>query len=407
MENAMNVFIADALPAWCTKKIESLGAKAVTQTSLKDAALAAAVKAADAGALIVRSTKVTKAVIDSAGSLSLIIRAGAGVDTIDTDHAAVRGIYVANCPGTNSAAVAELAIGLLLAVDRRIVDNASDLRAGKWAKKAYSKADGIKGKTLGVLGVGAIGKLVIDRAKALQMNVIAWSRSLTPQKAAQMGVARCDSPMDVARQADVVSLHVASSKETKGLVNAAFLAAMKPKAILINTARGDCVDQAALIEALKAGKVRAGLDVYADEPGAADEKFASPLKDAPNWIGTHHIGASTEQAQDETAALAVDILADFIKTGQVANCVNMAPVAADLHGACRFVVRHLDKVGVLAGVLGRLRDEGINVEDMENRIFRGAQAAVCYMTLSKRPSDGVMKAIASDANIIRAHVAMA
>ena len=400
----MNVFIADKLPGWCTSKIEALGAKAVTKSGLKDAELAAAVKAADAGVLIVRSTKVTKAVIDGAGGLSLIIRAGAGVDTIDTDHAAARGIYVANCPGTNSAAVAELAIGLMLALDRRIVDNASDLRAGKWAKKEYSKADGIKGKTFGVLGVGAIGKLAIDRAKALQMKVIAWSRSLTPAKAAELGIGFCATPMDVAKQADVVSLHLASSKDTKGLVSAAFLAAMKPKAMLINTARGDVVDQAALVEALKAGKLRAGLDVYAGEPGAADETFESPLRGVPNWIGTHHIGASTDQAQDETAAMAVDILAGFLRTGEVANCVNMAPPVADLHGGCRLVVRHLDKVGVLAGVLAKLRDDGINVEEMENRIFRGALAAVCYMTLSKRPSPAVLSALAGDANIIRAIV---
>jgi D-3-phosphoglycerate dehydrogenase len=402
----MNVFIADKLPSWCTSKIESLGAKALTKSGLKDAELAAAIKAADAGVLIVRSTKVTRAVIDGAGSLSLIIRAGAGVDTIDTDYAAARGIYVANCPGTNSAAVAELAVGLMLALDRRIVENATDLRAGKWAKKEYSKADGVKGKTLGVLGVGSIGKRVIDRAKALQMNVIAWSRSLTPAKAAEMGIGYCKEPLDVARQADVVSLHLASSKETKGLVTAAFLAAMKPKAMLINTARGDVVDQAALIEALQAGKVRAGLDVYAGEPGAADVEFSSPLRGVPNWIGTHHIGASTEQAQDETAAMAVDILEGFLRTGQVANCVNMAPPVTDLHGGCRFVVRHLDKVGVLAGILEKLRDEGINVEDMENRIFRGAQAAVCYMTLSKRPSDGILSALEANENIIRAVVAM-
>lgn len=400
----MNVFIADKLPAWCTAKLESLGAKPVTKAGLKDAELAEAVRAADAAVLIVRSTKVTRAVIDAAASLSLIVRAGAGVDNIDTDYAAERGIYVANCPGTNSAAVAELAIGLMLALDRRIVDNAADLRAGKWAKKEYSKADGIKGKTLGVIGVGAIGRLVIERAKALGMNVVAWSRSLSADGAAALGVGFAATPLDLARQADVVSLHVAAAKETKGLVNAAFLAAMKPKAMLINTARGDVVDQAALIESLKAGKVRAGLDVYAGEPGAADVEFNSPLRDVPNWIGTHHIGASTEQAQDETAALAVDIVAGFLRTGQVQFCVNMQAAAAALAGGCRFVVRHMDKVGVLAGVLERLRDEGINVEDMENRIFRGAKAAVCYLTLSKRPSAGAIAALESDPNIIRAAV---
>jgi D-3-phosphoglycerate dehydrogenase len=140
-------------------------------------------------------------------------------------------------------------MALLLAIDRRIVDNADDLRAGKWAKNKYSRADGIKGKTFGVIGVGAIGSLVIARAKAFEMKVIAWSRGLTPQRAAQLGVGFCATPLDAARQADVVSLHVARAPQTQNLVNAEFLAAMKPGAILINTARGEIVDQAALVEA--------------------------------------------------------------------------------------------------------------------------------------------------------------
>jgi D-3-phosphoglycerate dehydrogenase len=234
------------------------------------------------------------------------------------------------------------------------------------------------------------------------MPVVGWSRSLTPEAAAGLGIGFCATPLDVARQAEVVSLHVAKAKETNRLVDAAFLAAMKPGAILLNTSRGEVVDQPALIEALRAGKIRAGLDVYADEPGATDETFASALRGVPNWVGTHHIGASTEQAQDETAALAISILDGFLRTGQVSNCVNMAPPSE--HPGARFVVRHLDKVGVLAGVLDRLRDEGINVEEMENKIFRGSKAAVCYMTLSKPPSSSAMESIQANADILRAAV---
>jgi len=399
----MRVFIADKLPKWCGERVESMGANVVVQIGLKGAELAAAVAQADADVLIVRSTKVTPEVIDAALSLSLIIRAGSGVDTIDTDHAADRGIYVANCPGTNSAAVAELAIALMLAVDRRIPANTADLQAGVWAKKVYSKADGIKGRTLGVIGVGAIGRLVVPRARSFEMKVIAWSRSLTPETAAELGVAYCETPLQVARQAVVVSLHVARAPETQGLVGAEFIGAMKQGAILINTARGDIVDLDALIEALKAGRIRAGLDVYAGEPGATDETFDHPLRDVPNWIGTHHIGASTQQAQDETAELAMKILDDYISTGQVSNCVNMAP-PSEVHAACNMVVRHLDKVGVLAGILDRLRDEGINVEQMENKVFHGAKAAVCYLTLSRNPSDEILTAFSDDPDIIHAAV---
>ncbi len=399
----MNVFIADKLPDWCAERVQRMGATAIVQAGLKGAELAKAVAQAGADVLIVRSTKVTAEVIDAAPTLSLIIRAGAGVDNIDTDHAAERGIYVTNCPGTNSAAVAELAMGLILAVDRRIPDNTADLRAGVWAKKTYSKADGIKGKTLGVIGVGAIGRLLIARAKAFEMDVIAWSRSLTPETAAALNVRYCESPAEIARQADVISLHVANTPETEGLVDAEFINAMKPGAILINTARGSIVDTNALASALQSGSIRAGLDVYAGEPGAADESFEHPLRAVPNWIGTHHIGASTQQAQDETAELAMKILGDYISIGHAANCVNMSP-RSEVHASCRLVVRHLDKVGVLAGMLGRLRDEGINVEQMENMIFRGARAAVCYITISRKPSDETLASLAADPNIIHASI---
>lgn len=398
----MKVFVADKLPGWFSERAGVAGAQCAIKTGLKGADLAAAVAEAQPEVMIVRSTKVTQEIIDAAADLSLIIRAGAGVDNIDMPHAASRGIYVSNCPGTNAAAVAELTFALLLAIDRRIVDGANDLRAGKWAKKLYSKADGVKAKTLGVIGVGSIGKKVIARAKAFEMPVIAWSRSLTAAEADELGVGFCARPLDVARRADVISVHVAGAAETKNLVNAEFLNAMKPGAILLNTARGNVVDQNALIAALKEGRIRAGLDVYADEPGAADEAFNHPLREVPNWVGSHHIGASTDQAQDETAAEALRILTSFIQTGQVPNCVDMAPPAAA--GACRLVVRHLDKVGVLAGVLDRLRDEGINVEDMENRIFQGAKAAVCYLTLSKAPSKKALDELAGNPDIIRAKV---
>lgn len=398
----MHAFIADKLPGWFVAKSKEAGIETTVKTGLKGPELATALHESQAEVLIVRSTKVTKEVIDAAGDLSLIIRAGSGVDTIDTARAAERGIYVANCPGTNAAAVAELAIALLLAVDRRIVEGACDLRNGKWAKKEYSKAEGVKDKTLGVIGVGAIGQKVIRRAQGLEMKVVAWSRSLCPDKAAALNVECCKSPLEVVQKADVVSLHLASTAETKGLVNAAFIAAMKPRAILLNTARGDLVDQTALIEALKAGKIRAGLDVFAGEPGAADEKFEHPLREVPNWVGSHHIGASTDQAQDETAMEALRILTCFARTGQVPNCVNMAqPAAAD---RSRLVVRHLDKVGVLAGVLDRLRDEGINIEEMENRIFQGSRAAVCYMTLSQPPTSATLKALSANPDIIKAKV---
>src|SRR5205085_2240187 len=165
-------------------------------------------------------------------------RAGAGVDTIDVATASSLGIFVANCPGKNSIAVAELVIGLLLSLDRRIPDQVADLRRGTWNKGEYSKARGLHGRTLGILGLGEIGREVTVRAKALGMSVVAWSRSLTKEEAGRLGIGYCQTPLDLARVSDAVSVNVAATAETQNLIDASFLAALKPGAYLINTSRG-------------------------------------------------------------------------------------------------------------------------------------------------------------------------
>ena len=190
-----------------------------------------------------------------ASKLSLIVRAGAGVNTIDVEAANQRGIYVTNCPGKNSAAVAELAIGLLIACDRRIVSATNDLRSGQWRKKEYGKARGLRGRTLGIIGVGMIGKEVIRRAHGLGMQVVAWSRSLNEALAAELGVTYCASPLEVAQCSDAVSIHVAAAPETNKLVGREFLDAMKNGAILINAARGEVVDRAMRCWMRSSGKV--------------------------------------------------------------------------------------------------------------------------------------------------------
>ena len=216
--------------------------------------------------LVVRGKPVTGETLRAGEQLALVLRAGAGVNTIDVKAANARGIFVSNCPGKNSVAVAELVFALLLALDRRIPDNVAALRARKWNKKEFSKADGLFGKTLGVIGTGQIGREVIRRAHAFGLQVLAWSRSLTPGLARELGVERCGELDEVFRRADIVTLHVALKPETRRLANAQRLALMKPNAILINTARGEVVDQPALSAALAAGKLRAGLERL--RPGA-------------------------------------------------------------------------------------------------------------------------------------------
>src|SRR6266702_3269311 len=230
----MKVLVADKFEKSGLAGLADLGCEVVYQPDSKDEALAEAIGSSQAEILIVRSTKVTRAMLE-AGRLSLVVRAGAGYNTIDVEAASERGIYVANCPGKNSIAVAELAFGLILALDRRIVDNAADLKRGVWNKKEYSKAKGLFGATLGLVGVGGIGKEMIPRARAFGMPVVAWSRGLSPEKAQSLGIERKDSPLAVAAAADVVSVHVALKPETKDLIDEKFFAAMKPGAFFVNT----------------------------------------------------------------------------------------------------------------------------------------------------------------------------
>ena len=340
--------------------------------------------------LVVRGKQVTAEMLKASSQLVLVLRAGAGVNTIDVKAASARGVFVANCPGKNSIAVAELVFGLLLAIDRRIPENVAALRAHKWNKKEFSQADGIYGQTLGVIGTGQIGREVITRAHAFGLRTIAWSRSLTPEKAQQLGVERCDNVDDVFRQADMVTLHLALKADTRNLVNATRLALMKPNAILINTARGEVVDQAALLATLQGGKLRAGLDVFDPEPAEATADFNDPILDLANLWGTHHIGASTEQAQEAIAEEAIRIIQTFVKSGIVLNCVNLATRTP---AKWQLVVRHYDRVGVLAFVMDQIRRAGINIEEVQNVIFEGAAAASCRIQLDAEPGTGLLSSI--------------
>lgn len=382
----MKVLVADRFEKSGLDGLKSLGCDVLYEPDLKDDALTDAIGSSGAEVLIVRSTKVTRPMLE-AGRLSLVVRAGAGYNTIDVEAASARGISVANCPGKNSVAVAELAFGLILALDRRIADNVSDLKLGAWNKKEYSKARGLFGRTLGLLGVGGIGKEMIPRARAFGMPVVAWSRSLTPERAQELAVERKDTPAGVAASCDIASVHVALKPETKGLAGAEFFAAMKPGAFFINTSRAEVVDEAALEKAVREKGIRAGLDVFAGEPTGGSGEVSALIFQLPGVIGTHHIGASTEQAQEAIAAETVRIVREYIGAGRAPNVVNLARKSP---ACCLLVVRHYDRVGVLAAVFDRLKEADINVQETENIVFDGAKAAVARISLSKAPSDAVL-----------------
>ncbi|MDD8018538.1 MAG: 3-phosphoglycerate dehydrogenase family protein [Bacteroidota bacterium] len=386
----MKVLIADALPQQTIDNLALLGTQVVYKPKLKSEELASAID--DAEVLVVRSTEVHADCISKAKNLSLIIRAGAGVNNIDMKAANARGIYVSNCPGKNSIAVAELAMGLLLALDRRIPENVADLRNGKWNKSEYSKADGLFGKTVGVIGVGQIGKEFIVRTKAFGLNVIAWSRSLNQESADELGVERAEFIEELIPKCDVVSVHLALKPETKKIITKDLIALMKPNAIFINTSRWEVVDEEALYEAAKAGKIRVGSDVFSGEPEDKTSPMTNKIASLPSVYGTHHIGASTEQAQNAIAEEVVAIVKQYKERGTVKNWVNKAKVTAATY---QLVIRHYDKPGVLATILNSLKTESINIQEVENVIFEGTQTAVCSLRLESKPSDYTLGLIRS------------
>jgi D-3-phosphoglycerate dehydrogenase len=317
---AMKVLVADKFEDVGLKGISEAGFECVYLPDVKDDSLIEAIKHEKPDVLVVRSTRVTSdALLEP---LKLVIRAGAGYNTIDVETARERGIQVANCPGKNANAVAELTFGLILALDRRIPDNVIALREGRWDKKEYGKAKGIAGRTIGIIGMGAIGQLVAKIALAFGLRVLVFSRHLTPAEASAMGVELVASLSELAQRSDIVSVHVALGDQTKGLIDDAFFKSMKEGAFFVNTSRSEVIDQAALLEAIEQKGIRAALDVFDEEPSSPTGEYSGALREKSNVYCTHHIGASTEQAQNAVAEETVRIIREFAKTGRAPNCVN-------------------------------------------------------------------------------------
>ncbi len=386
----MKVLIADKFEKVGIDGLKELGCTVIAQPEVKAEDLPAKLREVDPHILIVRGKKVSAEALQAGTALTLVIRAGAGIDTIDVAAASARGIFVSNCPGKNSIAVAELVMGLLLACDRRIPDQAADLRQGKWNKGEYSKARGLYGRTLGIVGLGQIGREIAARAQAFGMRVLAWSRSLTHEEADRLGVTYAQTPLQVARLSDVVTINVAANAETRHLVGAEFLAAMHPGAYLINTSRGSVVDEAALEQAVRERGIRAGLDVFQNEPAGGTGEFRTAIVQAPGVYGTHHVGASTEQAQVAIAHEVIRIVQTFQDSGEVPNVVNRQARSSATHVLS---IRHRNRPGVLAHVFGVLAGAEINVEEVENIIYHGAQATLARIHLDGEPTNGALERI--------------
>jgi D-3-phosphoglycerate dehydrogenase len=387
----LKVLVADKFPDKYIQQMKDLDLEVIYNAKLGEKDLPEA--ALDVDIIVVRSTVVNEETINKGKKLNLIIRAGSGVNNINIAAANKKGIYVTNCPGMNAVAVAELAVGLMIALDRFIPDNVSDFNKGVWNKDKYSKGKGLKGKTLGLIGVGNIGKEVAKRALAFEMNV--YGKDISRIEGVQIkDFGEMDQLLPLC---DVVSIHLPATPQTKGLFNKQMFSYMKEGAYLINTSRQDVINEDDLLEAVKEKNIRYACDVFKGEPEGKAGEVSSKLMNNPNIYVTHHIGASTEQAQDAVAEETLNIIKKFVHSGVIEHWVNRAKII-DAH--FQLVVKHYDKPGVLATVLDVIRAGNINIEEIENIIFEGGIAACCTMKLQAAATADMLKQISENANVI-------
>jgi len=297
----------------------------------------------DYDALAVRSeTKVTAEIIAKANKLKIIGRAGVGVDNIDVEAATNRGILVVNSPEGNTLAAAELTVAMLLALARNIAPADQALRAGKWDRKKYMGSE-VYGKTVGVIGLGKIGREVVSRLQAFGMSVLGFDPYLKPEQAESLGIKLADLDT-LYKESDYITVHVPKTKETTGMINAEKIALMKPTVRLINVARGGIMDEAAVAEAVKSGRIAgAAIDVYTVEPAPAD----NPLLGVPNILTTPHLGASTEEAQVNVALDIAEQIVEVLNGKPARAAVNMPSVSADMLARLQPYLTLAERIGSL------------------------------------------------------------
>jgi D-3-phosphoglycerate dehydrogenase len=384
----MRVLVADRLSESSLDEMRTLGVEVSYEPGLAGEELCRHLPGINV--LVVRGTQVDKAAFDAGSALNLVIRAGAGVKNIDVATASERGIYVANCPGKNASAVAELAFTLIGCLDRRVPDGVMSLRAGRWEKDEFARAVGLRGRSLGILGLGHVGRAVLRIAQAYELECHAFSRTLTNAKASELGVRRAASPAELAKVSDILTVHLELTERTRGIVDRKVLSNLKQGAFFVNTARPELVDYDALLELIPQKQLRVGLDVLPGEPDTRSSTYRHPILESGLVYAVPHIGASTDEAQIATANETVRILRSFLTKGEVPNVVN---IAESTYSRYQLVVRHVDQVGALANVLGVLKRHGINVQELDNTVFEGSRAACAKIRLSSRPSDACLSEI--------------
>ena len=381
------VFICDQLESSAIDVLKAEGIDVDFRPGLKGEELLTAMRAADA--IIVRSaTKFTAEMLSEPGQLKAIARAGVGVDNIDVDAATRRGIVVMNTPSGNTVSAAEHTIALMFALSRHIAMADSTMKQGKWDRNKYIGTQ-LTGKTLGVVGLGRIGREVAQRAIGLGMTVLAFDPFVTPKKVAELGYDAAENFEAMLPVVDYLTVHIPLTEETKNLVGAEQLRKMKKTARVLNVARGGIIDEEALAAALKAGTIAgAGIDVFSVEPTKAD----NPLLSAPNIVLTPHLGASTAEAQDQVAKEAAHLLADFLLRGVVANAVNMVAMDRSELDALKNYVDLGRRLGLLQAQMaqGTIRKATITYKgDLASKKTKLLTAAFIVGLLESRLAQGV------------------
>ncbi len=387
--STVRVLVTDSFDAAATDTLRESGFDVIHNAMLDGDTIAAAMRDLQPQVLVVRGVHVGAEALEASNQLALVICAGSDTQCVDLDAANRLGVMVSHCPGRNAAAVAELAWGLILACDRRIPDQVHDLRAGQPASSAYSDSAGLAGRTLGIVGLGQVGQEVARRGLAFGMHVVAWSKHITEDRCDALGIDFCANLVNLAKLADVVSVSVTANEETRGLLGEKFLNALRPGAIVVNTSRGHVCDEAALLHAVRNRGIRAGLDIFCDEPescSAAETALAAE----PGVYGTFRVGDHTEQARLSIDSEVVRILRAWHADGTVLHCVNVTEHTA---ASAVLMVRHANRPGVLARIFDVLGKAGINVEQMDNQISTGGEAAVARVFTASPPSPQVVSAV--------------
>ncbi len=387
------VLIADELSPRAVDIFCSRGVEVDVRIGLSKADLVSII--ADYDGLALRSaTKADKEVIAAAKRLKVIGRAGIGVDNIDIPSATARGIVVMNTPFGNSITTAEHAIALLFAAARQIAAADASTQAGKWEKSRFMGVE-LYAKTLGLIGCGNIGSLVAERALALKMKVIAYDPFLSPERAVKLGVEKVELD-DLLSRADAISLHTPLTDNTNNNLSADALARTNRGVIIGNAARGGLVDEAALRAALESGHVAAaGFDVFVTEPAKQSVLFG-----APNFVATPHLGASTNEAQENVALQVAEQMSDYLQAGAVTNALNMASISAEEASRLKPFIGLIDKLGALAG---QIADHGLEAVEIE---YEGEVAQLNTQPLTATALASMMRPLMPDVNIVSAPVVL-